>query len=94
MDAETISRSSGAYIGKLRSNFLGTKFLIYDTRPPHNYAQLPPPQLSQSRRYYSKKVSPKVPSGSYNILISGGVRVLEEMSFHSIVRDVRLQGAV
>ncbi|KAI9098572.1 hypothetical protein K1719_025197 [Acacia pycnantha] len=67
MDAETISRSSSAYIGKLRSNFLGTKFLIYDTQPPHNYAQLPPPQPSQSRRFYSKKVSPKVPSGSYNI---------------------------
>lgn len=48
-----------------RSNFLGTKFIIYDTQPPYNNAQLAPP--GRSRRFYSKKVSPKVPSGSYNI---------------------------
>ncbi|KAF7812847.1 Tubby-like F-box protein 8 [Senna tora] len=65
MDADNISRSSSTYIGKLRSNFLGTKFLIYDTQPPYNNAQLSLP--GRSRRFYSKKVSPKVPSGSYNI---------------------------
>ncbi|KAE8727833.1 Tubby-like F-box protein 7 [Hibiscus syriacus] len=65
MDADTISRSSSKYIGKLRSNFLGTKFIIYDTQPPYNNAQLSPP--GRSRRFYSKKVSPKVPTGSYNI---------------------------
>ncbi|KAI4348083.1 hypothetical protein L6164_008844 [Bauhinia variegata] len=65
MDADNISRSSNTYIGKLRSNFLGTKFIIYDTQPPYNNAQLPP--RGRSRRFYSKKVSPKVPSGSYNI---------------------------
>lgn len=48
-----------------RSNFLGTKFIIYDTQPPYNSAQLSPP--GRSRRFYSKKVSPKVPTGSYNI---------------------------
>ncbi|KAE8666587.1 Tubby-like F-box protein 7 [Hibiscus syriacus] len=80
MDADSISRSSSKYIGKLRcltilrketvynillSNFLGTKFIIYDTHPPYNNAKLSPP--GQSRRLYSKKVSPKVPTGSYNI---------------------------
>ncbi|GMI82983.1 tubby like protein 1 [Hibiscus trionum] len=65
MDADNISRSSSKYIGKLRSNFLGTKFIIYDTQPPYNNAQLTPP--GRSRRFYSKKVSPKVPTGSYNI---------------------------
>ncbi|KAK0575696.1 hypothetical protein LWI29_005320 [Acer saccharum] len=65
MDADNISRSSSTYIGKLRSNFLGTKFIIYDTQPPYNNAQVSPP--GRSRRFYSKKVSPKVPSGSYNI---------------------------
>ncbi|KAK3012191.1 hypothetical protein RJ639_010886 [Escallonia herrerae] len=65
MDADNISRSSNTYIGKLRSNFLGTKFIIYDTQPPHACAHIPPPGRS-SRRFYSK-VSPKVPSGSYNI---------------------------
>ncbi|CAL0316038.1 unnamed protein product [Lupinus luteus] len=65
MDADNISRSSSTYIGKLRSNFLGTKFIISDTQPPYNNAHLSPPGRSQ--RFYSKKVSPKVPSGSYNI---------------------------
>ncbi|KAI6689536.1 hypothetical protein NL676_026364 [Syzygium grande] len=65
MDADNVSRSSNTYIGKLRSNFLGTKFIIYDTQPPYNNAQLSPP--GRSRRFYSKKVSPKVPTGSYNI---------------------------
>lgn len=66
MDADNISRSSSTYIGKLRSNFLGTKFIIYDTQPPYNSATLSPPGRT-SRRFYSKKVSPKVPTGSYNI---------------------------
>lgn len=71
MDANNISRSSSSYIGKVRSNFLGTKFIIYDTQPPHNAtttttstAQNP---NSTSRRFNSKKVSPKIPSGNYNI---------------------------
>uniref|UniRef100_A0A2N9EFY5 Tubby-like F-box protein n=1 Tax=Fagus sylvatica TaxID=28930 RepID=A0A2N9EFY5_FAGSY len=66
MDAGTISRSSSTYIGKLRSNFLGTKFIIYDTQPPYTSSHIPPPGRT-SRRFYSKKVSPKVPTGSYNI---------------------------
>ncbi|XP_024979745.1 tubby-like F-box protein 8 isoform X3 [Cynara cardunculus var. scolymus] len=66
MNADNISRSSSTYIGKLRSNFLGTKFIIYDTQPPHSGALIPAPGRS-SRRFYSKKVSPKVPNGSYSI---------------------------
>ncbi|RWR85276.1 tubby-like F-box protein 8 [Cinnamomum micranthum f. kanehirae] len=66
MDAGNISRSSSTYIGKLRSNFLGTKFIIYDTQPPYTGAVISPPGRS-SRRFYSKKVSPKVPTGSYSI---------------------------
>jgi len=51
-----------------RSNFLGTKFIIYDTQPPYSSAHICPPGTGKtSRRFYSKKVSPKVPSGSYNI---------------------------
>ncbi|XP_047315105.1 tubby-like F-box protein 8 [Impatiens glandulifera] len=66
MDADHISRSSNTYIGKLRSNFLGTKFIIYDTQPPYTNTNIPPPGRT-SRRFNSKKVSPKVPTGSYNI---------------------------
>lgn len=49
-----------------RSNFLGTKFIIYDTQPPPTCSHIPPPGKT-SRRFNSKKVSPKVPTGSYNI---------------------------
>ncbi|XVF68090.1 hypothetical protein PTKIN_Ptkin10aG0175300 [Pterospermum kingtungense] len=66
VNADNISRSSSSYIGKLRSNFLGTKFLIYDTQPAYTSAYVPPPGRT-SRRFCSKKVSPKVPTGSYNI---------------------------
>lgn len=65
MDADNISRSSSPYIGKLRSNFLGTKFIIYDTQPPYSSLQSFPPGRT-SKRFYSKKVSPR-PTGSYNI---------------------------
>ncbi|XP_051146766.1 tubby-like F-box protein 8 isoform X2 [Andrographis paniculata] len=67
MDAENISRSSSTYIGKLRSNFLGTKFIIYDTQPTHSCSNAAGQPGRTSRRFYSKKVSPKVPTGSYNI---------------------------
>ncbi|CAL5386438.1 unnamed protein product [Camellia sinensis] len=66
MDADNISRSSSTYIGKLRSNFLGTKFIIYDTQPPYNSPHISPPGRT-SRWFYSKKVSPKVPTRSYDI---------------------------
>ncbi|CAN8313296.1 unnamed protein product [Cochlearia groenlandica] len=51
-----------------RSNFLGTKFLVYDTQPPPNTSSsaLITDQTSRSR-FHSRRVSPKVPSGSYNI---------------------------
>ncbi|EYU17436.1 hypothetical protein ABFS82_03G087800 [Erythranthe guttata] len=67
MDSDNISRSNNTYIGKLRSNFLGTKFVIYDTHPPHNTSSsstLPPPGVATS---HSKKVSSKVPSGTHSI---------------------------
>lgn len=66
MNADNTSRSSNMYIGKLRSNLLGTKFVIYDTQPPCNT-----PNVQQSgktsRRFYSRKVSPKAPSSTYSI---------------------------
>ncbi|XP_042433637.1 tubby-like F-box protein 8 isoform X1 [Zingiber officinale] len=65
MDAGSISKTSNSYIGKLRSNFLGTKFVVYDTQPPHNISTVCPP--GRTSRRFSKKVSPKVPSGSYSI---------------------------
>ncbi|KAL3641138.1 Tubby-related protein 1 [Castilleja foliolosa] len=66
IDADNISRSSNNYIGKVRSNFLGTKFIIYDTQPPHNASTISTPGPT-SRRFHSKRISPKVPTGNYNI---------------------------
>lgn len=67
LNADNISRSNRGYIGKVRSNFLGTKFIIYDSRPPHNTANVVPPGRLGSSRRFSRRVSPKVPSGSFNI---------------------------
>lgn len=50
-----------------RSNFLGTKFIIYDTQPPYNARTLCS-QERTSRRFSSRKVSPKVPTGCYPIV--------------------------
>lgn len=46
-----------------RSNFLGTKFTIYDSQPPHGAAIQPDSQ--PSRRFHSKQVSPRVPACNY-----------------------------
>ncbi|KAK4766944.1 hypothetical protein SAY86_014695 [Trapa natans] len=79
MDADDISRSSSKYIGKLRSNFLGTKFIIFDTQPPHNSKQLSSP-AGRSRRFYSKKISPKVPTGNYNNAHYNNAQVIYEVN--------------
>lgn len=63
LDAEDMSRGSNTYIGKLRSNFLGTKFTIYDSQPPHSGAVASTSRAG--RRVGSRQVSPKVPAGSY-----------------------------
>ncbi|ERN16876.1 hypothetical protein AMTRI_Chr02g264420 [Amborella trichopoda] len=65
LDAEDMSKGSGTYIGKLRSNFLGTKFTVYDGQPPHSGAVA---SKSRSiRRVGLKQVSPRVPAGNYTV---------------------------
>ncbi|KAJ8549163.1 hypothetical protein K7X08_032870 [Anisodus acutangulus] len=64
--SDDFSRASSKYIGKLRSNFLGTKFTIYDSQPPSDAA------IHQhcgrlSRRFSAKQVSPTVSACSYSI---------------------------
>ncbi|KAJ1415326.1 Tubby-like, C-terminal [Sesbania bispinosa] len=46
-----------------RSNFLGTKFTVYDSQPPHG-AEIQSNSRS-SRRFHSKQVSPRVPACNY-----------------------------
>ncbi|XP_061342293.1 tubby-like F-box protein 5 [Gastrolobium bilobum] len=63
--ADDFSRSSNKYVGKLRSNFLGTKFTIYDSQPPHGAGVQP--NSRSCRRFHSKQVSPRVPACSYSV---------------------------
>ncbi|GAB4846831.1 Tubby-like F-box protein 5 [Ancistrocladus abbreviatus] len=63
--ADDFSRASNAYVGKLRSNFLGTKFTIYDSQPPYDAALKT--NGRSTRRFHSKQVSPRVPACNYSI---------------------------
>ncbi|EOA37884.1 hypothetical protein CARUB_v10009350mg [Capsella rubella] len=60
LSGNDFSRSSSNYIGKLRSNFLGTKFTVYENQPPPFNRKLPP----------SMQVSPWVSSTSSNYNIA------------------------
>ncbi|KAM0981704.1 hypothetical protein ACFX2A_015006 [Malus domestica] len=50
--SDDFSRASTTYVGKLRSNVLGTKFTIHDSQPPCN--AVPQPNNRSSRRFHSK----------------------------------------
>lgn len=48
-----------------RSNFLGTKFIVYDGQPPHAGAKM---TRSRSTRLANlKQVSPRIPFGNYSV---------------------------
>ncbi|AED92598.1 Tubby-like F-box protein 11 [Arabidopsis thaliana] len=81
--SDDMSRRSQAYVGKVRSNFLGTKFTVFDGNllPSTGAAK-----LRKSRSYNPAKVSAKVPLGSYpvahityelNVLGSRGPRKMQ-----------------
>ncbi|KAF8089709.1 hypothetical protein N665_0498s0011 [Sinapis alba] len=65
LNSDDVSRGSTSYLGKLRSNFLGTKFTVYDAQPTNPAAQV---TRTRSTRLLSlKQVSPRVPSGNYPV---------------------------
>ncbi|KAL5782381.1 hypothetical protein ACOSP7_007410 [Xanthoceras sorbifolium] len=65
LHADDMSKGGSTYVGKLRSNFLGTKFIVYDAQPPHAGAKM---TRSRSTRLVNlKQVSPRVPSGNYPV---------------------------
>ncbi|XP_016454115.1 tubby-like F-box protein 5 [Nicotiana tabacum] len=63
--ADDFSRASSTCVGKLRSNFLGTKFTVYDSQPPSDAAIQHRGRLS--RRFNVKQVSPTVPACNYSV---------------------------
>ncbi|KAF7139981.1 hypothetical protein RHSIM_Rhsim06G0208400 [Rhododendron simsii] len=65
LDADDFSQGSNAYVGKLSSDFLGTKFTIYDSQPPHSGAK--PSSSRSGRRFASKQISPQVPAGNFEV---------------------------
>ncbi|CAN8300548.1 unnamed protein product [Cochlearia groenlandica] len=81
--SDDMSRRSQAYVGKVRSNFLGTKFTVFDGNllPSTGAAK-----MRKSRSSNIVKFSPKVPLGSYpvahityelNVLGSRGPRKMQ-----------------
>ncbi|KAF2324590.1 hypothetical protein GH714_015486 [Hevea brasiliensis] len=56
--------SSNTYVGKLKSNFLGTKFTIYDSQPPHPAMRS---NCKPHRKIHSVQVSLLVPARNYNV---------------------------
>ncbi|KAL2229822.1 UNVERIFIED_CONTAM: Tubby-like F-box protein 6 [Sesamum indicum] len=65
LHGDDMSKGSDTYIGKLRSNFLGTKFIVYDALPPHSGSKM---EKSRSTCVVgSKQISPKVPAGNYPV---------------------------
>ncbi|KAJ7972890.1 Tubby-like F-box protein [Quillaja saponaria] len=84
LNCDVVSRGSNTYMGKLRSNFLGTKFTIYDAQPPISGVKV---TKSRSTRLLNlKQVSPRVPVGNYpiahvsydlNVLGSRGPRIMQ-----------------
>ncbi|KZV29704.1 tubby-like F-box protein 7 [Dorcoceras hygrometricum] len=65
LDADDLSQGSRAYVGKLRSDFLGTNFTIYDSQQPHSGAK--PSSSRAGRRFASKQICPQVPAGNFEV---------------------------
>jgi tubby-related protein 1 len=65
LDAEDLSQGSNAYMGKLRSDFWGTNFKIYDSKPPYDGAKAS--SSRSSRRFGSRRISPQVSAGNYEV---------------------------
>ncbi|CAN4112821.1 unnamed protein product [Withania somnifera] len=65
LDADEMSKGGGTCIGKLRSNFLGTKFTAYDSILPYAGAKLV--KSRSTRLVGSKQMNPRVPVGNYEV---------------------------
>ncbi|KAL6532270.1 hypothetical protein OROGR_014240 [Orobanche gracilis] len=61
LQADDASEGNDTYVGKLRSNFMGTKFVVYDALPHHSGAKI---AKSWSTR---KQMSPRLRVGNYPV---------------------------
>lgn len=53
------------FVSLTRSNFIGTKFTIFDGQPPHAGAKIT--KSRSTRMVNSKQISPRVPAGNYSV---------------------------
>ncbi|TYI13841.1 hypothetical protein ES332_A08G086200v1 [Gossypium tomentosum] len=65
LTVDDVSKGSNTYIGKLRSNFLGTKFAIYDSQPPNVGAKFT--KSCSTRLMNAKQISHWVSTSNYPI---------------------------
>ncbi|KAK6117329.1 hypothetical protein DH2020_048920 [Rehmannia glutinosa] len=65
LQADDMSKGNDTYIGKLRSNFLGTKFVVYDALHPHSGAKIA--KSWSTRMVGSKQMSPRLHAGNYPV---------------------------
>ncbi|KAI4336871.1 hypothetical protein L6164_015349 [Bauhinia variegata] len=63
--ADDFSRASNTYVGKMRSNFLGTKFMVLDSQPPPDYSLQSNCKLP--RRILLKQVLPRFSAVNYHV---------------------------
>ncbi|CAI9777705.1 unnamed protein product [Fraxinus pennsylvanica] len=63
--ADDFSRGSNTYVGRLRSNFLGTKFTTYDCQPLNDAAVQH--NSWSSRRFHTSQVSPRLHAYNYSV---------------------------
>lgn len=91
LDPNDLSQGSNAYVGKLSSDFLGTKFTIYDSQPPHNGAKYS--SSRGGRRFTSKQISPQVPAGNFEIgEVSYKFNLLKSRGPRRMVSSLRCNG--
>ncbi|KAK9945495.1 hypothetical protein M0R45_011009 [Rubus argutus] len=65
LNYEDVSKGNSAFVGKLRSNFLGTKFTVYDAQPTNTGGKVA--KCHSTRLVNMKQVSPRVPAGNYPV---------------------------
>lgn len=63
--SDDFSRANNTYIGKLRSNFLGTKFTILDGHPPHVSSL--PSSCKLQQKVHMKQVLPRAAPANYKV---------------------------
>ncbi|XP_078168489.1 tubby-like F-box protein 1 [Carex rostrata] len=70
LDVEDMSQGGYSYLGKLRSDFLGINFKIYDSQQPDDSFKLLPTRSGShfsSKRFGSKRVSPNPSVGNFEV---------------------------